>query len=126
MPTLFAGFAEPAPAEAPPRRKFRPADPAALAAIGAAAVPRAELSGTHVNMLKSTDLFRWGYSVSHWLNPRVRGAEVCEYNPQFPGLPRLTAATYAEQVAIHKALGAPVLPSGRPARPAPVDHPTLF
>lgn len=86
----------------------------------------AVLAATHRNLLKSTDLLRWGYSISHWLDPRVRGSEVCEYNPQFPGLPRLTAATYAEQVAIHRALGAPVLPGGQPDRPGPVEHPTLF
>ncbi|MBA4187568.1 MAG: hypothetical protein C0467_06070 [Planctomycetaceae bacterium] len=89
-------------------------DPAALSAIAAKAVSREALvADGFVNLLKSTDLFRHGYSVSHWIKPAVPGSHLLEYVPRASKLPRLTATTYAEQVAIHEALGIRVVSPGR-------------
>jgi hypothetical protein len=91
----------------------------ALAALAARAVPREALQAAgYLNLVKSTDLFPHGYSVSHWLRPGVPGSEVLEFNPRAvrgvtTDLPRLTAASYAEQVAVHEAIGARVVAPGR-------------
>jgi hypothetical protein len=89
-----------------------PIDLDTLQAIGRRSTTRAELSNGYCNLGKSSDLFPHGYSVSHWLDPRTRH-QVDEYNPRGPAgasLPRLTADNYADQVTIHRALGAIVLP----------------
>lgn len=101
----------------------------ALEQIAARSIPRDQLSGEYQNMLKSTDLFDYGYSISHWIKPGVKESEVIEYNPRTPagteneGLPRMTATSFEEQKAVHEALGVPVSGPGQPSptnkRPAP-------
>ncbi len=76
-------------------------------------------------MSKSSDLLPWGYQVVVWFSPRVarQGGEavVYEYAPvDLDGtharrrhnlgveLPRLTAATIEEQLAVHELVGAPI------------------
>ncbi len=95
------------------------ADLAALAELAARSIPRAELIAEgYRNLAKSSDLFDMGYSISHWFNPRTR-AELVEYNPTSGAgrpagrLPRVTATTYAEQAAVHDAIGARVVSPGR-------------
>lgn len=94
-----------------------PADAEALVRMAASAIPRTVLSATSCSLAKSTELFPHGYSLSLWFNPFTK-EQVWEYNPrQLPGqarnnLPRLTATTYEQQVDIHRALGARVLPRG--------------
>lgn len=88
-------------------------DRAALESLAARSVPRAALTGTYVCVGKSTDLHDLGYGVAHWVVPGVPGSEVLEYNPRLSDLPRVTAATYAEQVAVHEAIGARVVGPGR-------------
>lgn len=96
-----------------------PADLAALADLAARSIPRADLMAAgYRNLAKSSDLFDLGYSVSHWFHPGTR-VELVEYNPTRGAgrpavqLPRVTATTYAEQVAIHEAIGARVVGPGR-------------
>lgn len=90
-------------------------DRAALAALAGRATSTADLQKAgYVNLLKSSDLFPYGYSVSHWIRPGVPGSEVLEFVPRAKGLPRLTAATYEEQVAVHEAIGARVVGPGKP------------
>lgn len=104
-----------------------PADLAALADIAAGATPRAELQAAGFRpVTKSTELQPEGYTVIDWLHPgRALAGDpdrhVMEYVPSghrrptgAPTLPRLTAATYAEQLAIHEALGLRVVGPGRP------------
>ena len=93
-----------------------PTDTAALAELAGRSIPRAELSAAFACVAKSSDLFDLGYIVAHWVRPGVRGSEVLEYLPRFSQLPRLTVATYADQVAVHQALGARVVGPGRPFR----------
>lgn len=93
-----------------------PIDTAALAELAGRAVPRNELHGRFCCVAKSSDLFELGYIVAHWVRPGVRESEVLEYLPRFSALPRLTVATYADQVAVHIALGARVVGPGRPFR----------
>lgn len=92
----------------------------ALTAIAGRAMSLEDLRASgFVNLLKSSDLFHCGYSVSHWFKPSEPGVEILEFNP-ISGLrkrtefPRLTAATYEEQRAIHEALGVRVVPPGKP------------
>jgi hypothetical protein len=67
----------------------------------------------YIPVCKSSDLFKYGYSVNHWISTREHN-EVLEYNPRFSNLPRRTASNYEEQVAIHREIGAPVVPPGCP------------
>ena len=88
-------------------------DDAALARLAAQAVPREKLQAEYRGLCGSSDLFPHGYFVRHW----VRFSdlhEVCEYLPRNSSLPRLTAGCYAEQVAIHAALGLNLVPPGAP------------
>jgi hypothetical protein len=104
-----------------------PADLAALADIAARSIPRARLQAEGFRgVTKSTELQPEGYTVIDWLHPAraLAGApdrHVMEYVPSShrrprgaPTLPRLTASTYAEQVAIHQALGLRVVSPGQP------------
>ncbi len=84
-----------------------PKDRAAIDRIALEAIDHARFHGTYVSISKSTDLFPWGYGITQWFDPRSK-QEIIEYVPRLSDMPRLTATTYAEQVAIHKALGAPV------------------
>lgn len=93
-------------------------DHAALTALADRAIPRERLCAEFVNLLKSTDLFPYGYSISHWVRPGVAGSEVLEFNPRgvggvAPDLPRLTASSYDEQVAVHEAIGARIVGPGK-------------
>lgn len=93
-------------------------DHEAMAALAVQAIPRERLCGEFVNLLKSTDLFPFGYSVSHWVRPGVAESEVLEFNPRSvggvaPDLPRLTASNYEEQVAVHEAVGARIVGRGK-------------
>lgn len=88
----------------------------ALVLIASRAIPRKELTGRYCNLAKSTDLFHVGYTVSHWIDPRKPGEEVLEYNPRLSELPRLTAASYDEQKAIHEALDIRVVDPGKEYR----------
>lgn len=93
-------------------------DRPALDGLAGRAVPRTELQGRYVPVAKSTDLFDVGYTVLHWIIPGVPGSELLEYLPRsLPDracvLPRLTADSYADQVAIHEAIGARVVSPGR-------------
>ena len=111
-PSLF-------PAEAP--------DLAALAALAARSIPRADLQARGFRgVTKSTDLQAEGYTVIDWLCPALAlagdpGCHVLEFVPSNhrrpaggPPLPRLTAANYDEQRAIHEALRLRVTGPGRP------------
>ncbi len=94
-----------------------PADRQALEEIAGRSIPRTALLGRYLNLLKSTDLFVHGYSVSHWIQPTDPGTEVLEFNPRTIAcvqvdLPRVTATSYEEQVAIHRAIGARVVGRG--------------
>lgn len=86
--------------------------------IAARSLSRKELQDQgYRNLLKSSDLFDYGYSISHWIKPGELGAEIVEYIPRAEkgkssSRPRLTASTYEDQVAIHKAIGAPVKSRG--------------
>lgn len=99
-----------------------PPDFAALAALAARSIPRAELARVHVSYAKSTDLFPLGYSLSHWFDPFARSI-VIEANPIRTGgrampwaaeLLRVTFTSYADQAAFHEAIGARVVAPGRP------------
>ena len=106
-----------------------PPDLAALAVIAAASIPRGELQARgYRGVTKSTELQPEGYTVIDWLCPALALAgdptcHVLEYVPSqharpnrgagLEPLPRLTAGTYAEQVAIHNALRLRVVPPGR-------------
>jgi hypothetical protein len=97
-----------------------PVDVDALAAIAKRSICRSVLKGTYLNVCKSSDLFEFGYSVSHWIRPRVAGSEVIEYNPianggrgDFSSLPRLTASNYDQQREIHEALKIRIVSPGR-------------
>ena len=94
--------------------KLARADRAALAGLAAAAVSRGQLQARgYLAVCLSSDLFAHGYAVRHWFRPSD-GDEVLEYNPRADGLPRLTASTYEEQCAAHKALGLNLVPPGQP------------
>lgn len=56
------------------------------------------------------------YVVAHWVIPGVPGSEVLEYLPRFSDLPRVTVATYADQAAVHRALGVRLVGPGRKFR----------
>ncbi len=85
-------------------------DRAALCAIAARAVARKEIQEAGYRALaKSSDLFRVGYSINYWFLVS-EGKVLLEYNPRLSDLPRLTATCYAEQVAIHLALGLNLVP----------------
>ena len=91
-----------------------PAVLAAIALIAAKAIPREKIrEGNYRSVLGSTDLFRHGYFVRHWLR-FSDGSEILEYNPRLSDLPRVTATCYAEQIAIHRALGLNIVPPGVP------------
>jgi hypothetical protein len=79
---------------------------AALAALALLAIPRSMIKGHwFLSLVASSDLHRYGYTIRHWVRLKD-GACVDEYNPYPPRkLPRLTATTYAQQVAIHEAMG---------------------
>jgi hypothetical protein len=90
----------------------------ALAAIAARSVPRSELHGRYCNCAKSSDMFELGYTISHWIIPGEPASELLEYNPLVvagvpANLPRVTATSYADQVAIHEAIGARVVGPGK-------------
>lgn len=93
-----------------------PIDRAALDELAARSVPRAGLSGRFLCLAKSSDMFGHGYIVAHWVIPGVPGSEVLEYLPRFSDLPRVTVATYADQAAVHRALGVRVVGPGRKFR----------
>lgn len=95
-----------------------PIDRAALAALAARSLTREQLAAGWRNAAKSSDLFELGYSVSHWVAPGVRGSEVLEFNPYVVAgvpadLPRVTVDNYADQAALHRAIGARVVSPGR-------------
>ena len=96
-------------------------EPAAPAAGLPPALTRKEIQARGMLALgKSTDLHRYGYTVITWVSPVAlraaqdaggpleQGAQIFEYVPREDGKPRYTAATYDEQVAVHRAIGAPV------------------
>lgn len=86
----------------------------ALQQIATKAIPREKIrEGNHRSMLGSTDLFRHGYFVRHWVR-FSDNSEILEYNPRNSDLPRVTATTYAEQVAVHRAIGLNIVPPGVP------------
>lgn len=90
-----------------------PIDTAALAELAGRSVPRHELHGRFCCLAKSSDLFPLGYIVAHWVRPGVRGSELLEYLPRFSDLPRVTAASYEDQAAVHRAIGARTVGPGR-------------
>jgi hypothetical protein len=102
-----------------------PIDRVALAELARRSLPRDELNGRYCNLVKSSDLIELGYSVSHWVIPGTPRSEVLEFNPRVVAgvpadLPRVTVDNYADQAALHEAIGARVLPPGRdfwPKRP---------
>lgn len=99
-----------------------PIDLAALAELARRSVPRDELNGRYCNLAKSSDLFELGYSVSHWVIPGVPGSELLEFNPRVVGgvafdLPRVTVDNYADQAALHEAIGARVVRPGQAFAP---------
>lgn len=86
----------------------------ALKALAAKAVGREALrAGGYHSLCHSSDLFRHGYRVRHWFRPCDRH-ELLEYLPRDSDLPRLTAGSYAEQAAIHVAIGLNLVPPGAP------------
>jgi len=93
------------------RGKNWPKDLLALERIAESSISRPDLKKRASALVKSTELYPWNYQVLQWLDPRTKEV-IVEYKPLVQGLPRLTATTYAEQVAIHEALGAPVKPKG--------------
>lgn len=87
------------------------ADPERLLHLATLAVPRERLQAEGYRAVcASSDLHRHGYTVRHWFR-FPDGPEVLEYLPytvkgkRWDGRPRLTAATWEEQAAIHLALG---------------------
>jgi hypothetical protein len=90
-----------------------PVDSTALADLAARSIPRGELSGRYLCVAKSSDLFDLGYTVQSWVLVGVAGSEVLEYRPRFSALPRVTVACYADQVAVHEAIGARVVGPGK-------------
>lgn len=82
------------------------------------AIPLAELKAEYRPLIKSSDFHRYGYQVVTWFSAgRAKRGEpfetVFEYRPQArPGIPagaaRYTARTLDEQIAVHRAIGAPV------------------
>lgn len=90
-----------------------PIDRAALAELAARSVPRRQLARTHRNLLKSTDLNEFGYTVSHWVRVGSPGSELLEFNPWLSDLPRVTVDNYADQAEVHRAIGARVVGPGR-------------
>lgn len=104
------------------------------------AIPRAELVRRGYRACgKCRDMQRLGYQTVEWysVSERRRIVEYIgmtlfnqEYGPDgmMTGrpatatrvdVPRYTASTYAEQVAVHRALGLHVVPPGEPWRPLP-------
>ena len=93
-----------------------PIDRAALDDLAARSIPRADLTGLYLCVAKSSDLHDHGYAVAHWVRVGVPGSEVLEYNPRLSDLPRVTADSYADQAAVHRAVGARVVGPGRKFR----------
>lgn len=98
-----------------------PIDRAALADLAARSLTREELDAQGFRpIIKSTDLFPHGYTVVHWIKPGVKASELLEYLPRVcrgetgAGLPRITLTTFADQAALHRAVGAKVTGSGVP------------
>lgn len=88
-----------------------------LDTIAGRATSREELKAMgYLPVAKSADLHGEGYQIVFWI--RLGGpGEVLEYMPRdLPGRrwgrPRLTAGSYEEQAAIHRALGLAVVPPG--------------
>ena len=95
----------------------------ALTAISGSSVSREALKrGGYRSMLKSSDLHKYGYTVVHWIKPGKSESEILEYMPRLSKLPRVTAASYAEQAAIHRALGAPVGDAGENFAEIEAEH----
>jgi hypothetical protein len=90
-----------------------PIDVLTLADLAARSIPRAELTGRYLCVAKSSDLFPLGYTVQSWVIVGVPGSEVLEYRPRFSALPRVAVASYADQVAVHQAIGARVVGPGK-------------
>lgn len=87
-------------------------DRAALMELSASSIPRPELIARGFRgYCGSTDLFRVGYFIRHWYHIGER-IEVLEYRARLSKLPRVTAHTYERQVAVHRALGLPVVGRG--------------
>lgn len=97
-----------------------PIDRAALADLAARSLSRDQLdAGGWRPIIKSTDLFPHGYLVVHWIKPGVRESELLEFMPYSPAgrpsdLPRVTLNTFADQAALHRAVGAKVTAPGVP------------
>lgn len=90
-----------------------PIDTLTLADLAARSIPRSELTERYSCVAKSADLHPLGYTVVHWCLVGVRGSEVLEYMPRLSKLPRVTVASYADQVAVHEAIGARVVGPGK-------------
>jgi len=95
-------------------------DRTALAGLAARSVPRRTMQARGwCPVAKFTDLQELGYTVVYWLKPGVREAVILEFMPYVGcghdnlGLPRVTAGCYADQKAIHEAVGARVVSPGR-------------
>lgn len=89
------------------------ADQGALLALAAHAVPRETLQTQgYLSILSWADLHPHGYTVRAWLC-LADSDLVLEYRPRLSDLPRLTVRTYAEQSAVHRALGVNVVPPGQ-------------
>lgn len=88
------------------------ADRDALASVAARSLTRDAMRAAGFMCLHAhMDLLAYGYTVRHWLRLRD-GAEVLEFNPSLSDLPRVTACCYAEQAAVHRALGLNLVPPG--------------
>lgn len=99
---------------------------AALRLLSALAIPLAQIRAEGWrSMIASTDLHAWGYSIREWMLLPT-GRILVEYHARFltSGLPRVTASTYAEQCAIHQAIGVVCVPPGEYFRQG--DQPYLF
>lgn len=92
------------------------------------AIPREDLQGEYVAASKSGDLHKYGYQVIEWFSPKKakagQPASVIEYVPQdrpgegiAAGKTRYTATTREEQIAVHKAIGAPPPVDNPPPKP---------
>lgn len=95
-----------------PKRITIRADLKALKALSARSISRKAIQHAgYLPVCASSDLFAHGYSVRHWWRVRDRH-ELLEYNPRLSDLPRVTAGSYAEQAAIHRALRINLVPPG--------------
>lgn len=131
-----------APAKSAPKKsasKPKPVPPAtskaapSLQALADASISREDLKANYRPIGKSTELDKYGYQIVQWWDPRPREggradvpAHIVEFVPRAPrgtkGAtlgPRVTVSALADQLAFHKAIGAPLPSNPKPRKRRP-------